>query len=574
MNSAREKRLDILREVPFLAQLDHRLLQDKNGRHPVLEMGTRKERRLRAKAAKKLTERYNKHLVSLRDSGARFPVDQFLRQLAIEYTHRYASSGLRTQPISFNYLEPFLNIAFFSESIAPYVMLCNEYNNLFSSVDFFDYLTGDGADAFDVTSLMDLPEAEILHFTINGHILDLTFLGPGEREFALSGFSLVRRGSSVHWFMVGGRLFTADEWRDLQSQDKEVAIQNVPVWKRAFIKDALERHGNKAGRALALEGTNSAAKTILCGEFDVTVAKHLARCIMFEAENTFHMFCDDPEVVAAVDNERKEEVIRNMMEQLGAAGAMWNLAEALLQLPHYFAHRVTIADEALKKAGKRVSGPKGGDGPGARFRIVPALEVQKASSVVREIRLPHYLTEIEGHWRKIAKDAMGQDRNGNPVKGKTWVRQSSQWKELHPETPIVYVKDRIAAAKLKAEEIMDLAAAAEVSPPEAELALKQQTLPELYILRCSVMDNEVYKVGWTSGTAESRAKQLSSETGVPVAFVVAKCWVHANARALEAEAHAMLAPYRINDRREFFRAPLQVLEDVIEGVVHRAAQRN
>jgi hypothetical protein len=46
--------------------------------------------------------------------------------------------------------------------------------------------------------------------------------------------------------------------------------------------------------------------------------------------------------------------------------------------------------------------------------------------------------------------------------------------------------------------------------------------------------------------------QLSSETGVPVAFVVARSWAHANARALEAEAHAMLAPYRINDRREFF----------------------
>jgi hypothetical protein len=102
----------------------------------------------------------------------------------------------------------------------------------------------------------------------------------------------------------------------------------------------------------------------------------------------------------------------------------------------------------------------------------------------------------------------------------------------------------------------------------------KHALPELYILRCSVMESEVYKVGWTSGTAESRAMQLSSETGVPVAFVVARSWAHANARALEAEAHAMLAPYRINDRREFFRAPLQVLEEIIEGVFHRAAQRN
>lgn len=573
MNSGREKRLGILREVPFLAQLDHRLFQDQNGGHPALEMGTRKERRLREKAAKKLAERYHRHLLSLRDSGAKFPVDQFLRQLAMEYTHRYAGSGTRTQPTSFNYFEPFLNIKFFPESIAPHVTLCSEYNHLFSSVDFFDYLTGTGANTFDVVSLMGLREAEILHFTINGHILDLTFLGPGEREFALSGFSLVRRGSSVHWFMVGGRLFTADEWKELQSQDEEVEIQNVPVWKRAFMRDVLEQNGDKAGCAVALEGTTLAAKTILCGEFDVTVSKHLARCIMFEAENSFHLFCDDPEVVTAVEDARKEEITGEMMEQIGAAGTMWNLAEALLQLPHYFAHRVPIADEVVKKAGKRVSGLKGGDGPGARFRIVPALEVQKVGSIVREVRPPHYLTETEGHWRKLANDAIGQDRNGNPIKGKTWVQQSSKWKELHPEIPVVYVKDRIASAKLKAEEIMDLAAAAGKRPPEYGVVPKH-ALPELYILRCSVMESEVYKVGWTSGTAESRAMQLSSETGVPVAFVVARSWAHANARALEAEAHAMLAPYRINDRREFFRAPLQVLEEIIEGVFHRAAQRN
>ena len=371
VNSGWEKRLGILRDVPFLAQLDHRLLQDQNGGYPVLEMGTRKERRLREKAAKKLVERYHKHLLSLNASGAKFPVDQFLRQLAMEYTDRYAGSGTLTQPISFSYFEPFLNIRFFPESIAPHATLCDECNHLFSSVDFFDYLTGSGADTFDVASLKDLPEADILHFTVNGHILDLTFLGPGEREFALSGFSLVRRDNSVHWFMVGGRLFTADEWKELQSQDKEVEIQNVPVWKRAFMRDVLERNGNKAGRAVALEGTVSAAKTILCGEFDVTVSKHLSRCIMFEAENSFHLFCDDPEVVIAVEDARKEEVIGNMMEHIAAAGAMWNPAEALLQLPHYFTHRVPIADEVVKKAGKRVSGLKGGEGPGARFRIVP-----------------------------------------------------------------------------------------------------------------------------------------------------------------------------------------------------------
>ncbi len=536
-------------------------------------MGTRNERRLREKAAKKLADRYNRHLIALRDSGARFPVDQFLRQLAIEYTHRYASSGVRTQPTNFNYFEPFVDIKFFPESIAPHAALCVEHNNLFSSVDFFDYLTSDDAGVFNVSDLMKIPEAQILHFTINGHILDLTFMGPGEREFAISGFSLVRRGTSVHWFMVGGRLFTPDEWKEMQSEVKELTLDDASVWKREFLKEALEEHGAQAGPPLALEGTTSAAKTILCGEFDVSVSKHLGRCIMFESENTFHVFCDDPEVVTSIDRDKKDEIVRNMMEQIEKAGAMWNLAEGLLQLPHYFDHRVTIAEEIYKKSGKRIAGLKGGEGPGARFKVVPALEVKRAGKVVREVQLPHYLTEVEGHWRKLEKGEVGKDRNGNPVKGKTWVVKSSEWRELNPDTPIVYVKDRIEAAKLKAEEIMDLAAAAEANADKAEPA-GADALPELYILRCSVMDSEVYKVGWTSGTAEARAKQISNETGVPVAFVVVKRWAHADAKNLETEVHAMLAPYRLNDRREFFRAPLHVIEEIVEGVVRRAAQRN
>jgi hypothetical protein len=573
MDKNRKTRLDILSKMPLLAQLDHRLLQNQDGSHPINQMGTRHERRARKNAVKKISDQYLRHLTFLEKSGVMFPVDQFLRQLAFEYTHRYASSGVGTQPASFNYFEPFLHIRFLPESIAPYAALCTEHNHLFNAVDFFDYLTGVDATAFVVADLMKLPEAEILHFTTNGSILDLTFLGPGEREFVISGFSLVRRGASVHWFMIGGQLFSADEWKETRIDDQEIDLENVPIWKRAIIKESIERHGNKAGLPVALEGTTSAAKTILCGEFDALVAKHISRCIMFETENSFSLFYDDPDAISALGGKVKDDLVRNMMEKIGAAGVMWNLAEGLLQLPHYFEHRVMIADETLRITGKRASGLKGGKGPGANFRIVPALEVQKVGSVVREVRLPHYLTETEGHWRKIAGDAVGQDRTGKPVKGKTWIQISNAWRELNPNVPIVYVKDRVSAAKLKVAEIIDLAMAAKNSVSEAETE-QQGAMPELYVLRCAVMDSEVYKVGWTSGKAEVRARQLSSETGIPVAFVVVRAWAHIEAKGLEAEAHAMLAPYRLNDRREFFRAPLKVIEEIIEGVVDRAGRRN
>jgi hypothetical protein len=84
------------------------------------------------------------------------------------------------------------------------------------------------------------------------------------------------------------------------------------------------------------------------------------------------------------------------------------------------------------------------------------------------------------------------------------------------------------------------------------------------------MKEEVYKVGWTSGTAEKRAEQLSSATGVPMSFVVVHSWKHENAEALEKSVHAMLEPYRINDRREFFHANYRSIERIIEAEIQRS----
>jgi hypothetical protein len=57
------------------------------------------------------------------------------------------------------------------------------------------------------------------------------------------------------------------------------------------------------------------------------------------------------------------------------------------------------------------------------------------------------------------------------------------------------------------------------------------------------MKDEVYKVGWTSKTAEHRAQELSSASGVPTAFVVVQSWQHSDAEQLEKGIHAMLDPY-------------------------------
>lgn len=85
------------------------------------------------------------------------------------------------------------------------------------------------------------------------------------------------------------------------------------------------------------------------------------------------------------------------------------------------------------------------------------------------------------------------------------------------------------------------------------------------------MAEQIYKVGYTSFNSNDRAKQLSSATGVPLSFIVVKSWQHQNAAALETEVHMMLAPYRLNDAREFFQASFETIESIIERAISRTA---
>jgi hypothetical protein len=86
------------------------------------------------------------------------------------------------------------------------------------------------------------------------------------------------------------------------------------------------------------------------------------------------------------------------------------------------------------------------------------------------------------------------------------------------------------------------------------------------------MKDEVYKVGWTSGTAAERARELSSATGVPSSFVVVEAWTHIDPEALEKSIHAMLSPYRVNDARESFQANYSTIKQVIVTEIARIAR--
>ena len=70
---------------------------------------------------------------------------------------------------------------------------------------------------------------------------------------------------------------------------------------------------------------------------------------------------------------------------------------------------------------------------------------------------------------------------------------------------------------------------------------------------------DLYKIGCTERSPQQRADDLSRATGVPSEFVVLGYIECANFQQVEREIHRRLENYRPNDRREFFKAPLELI---------------
>lgn len=121
----------------------------------------------------------------------------------------------------------------------------------------------------------------------------------------------------------------------------------------------------------------------------------------------------------------------------------------------------------------------------------------------------------------------------------------------------------MSSARLKIDEYLD---AVEAIKNTSEKQLNSGE-GELYVLRCSAMKEQIFKVGYTSGCSYERAKQLSSATGVPLAFFVVRCWKHKEAKRLETEVHMMLSPYRLNNGREFFEVKYETIEKVVNSAL-------
>ncbi|HBO22449.1 MAG TPA: hypothetical protein DD649_06110 [Providencia sp.] len=87
----------------------------------------------------------------------------------------------------------------------------------------------------------------------------------------------------------------------------------------------------------------------------------------------------------------------------------------------------------------------------------------------------------------------------------------------------------------------------------------------VYVLSNEYMPG-IYKVGMTTVSPESRAKELSSATGVPDKFKIEASFYSDAPADDESFIHKHLSEFRINESREFFKCDLEDITDICSEV--------
>lgn len=539
----------------------------------------RAERRHKAKKLESKKWFRQKKILALTTAknGAGLPQDQQLREFYIEFAGRELEGRLKSLSPAFNVLEAFLR---FAPKYLTYEIR-DERDHLFSIVDFLDFATGSDAPDDPTKSAYSLAENIVYSYNSLGDPYDLTFSIPGFQQFVLGGVSMVRHDDEISLMLLGGPVCSLEEMTTEIDRKLDEGVENFD--------DAPEKgifgSGNNLTPEATMAGTEDVWKHIILTRFDLKRKKEQVRYVLAFEGAAYDIATDDPMIFASPPSSGQLKILESNCNFLNKNAILFELSKTALMLPAYFDFKVQLVRETQRRtkfgdAKKLTSPPPQGqkiprDGR-VTFRKVAALEIIDVSTPpsIRTYTPPSFQVEIHGFWRTLKRDSVGHALDGSEVKGRTWVKAHSRWRDRPKPDHVVLVKASVAAAK--ATVATHEASKRRIAPAKEEPAKDIVPAPSsakgkkagyVYVMSNPTMDKDIYKVGRTTKSPDERAKELSAETGVALEFLVVSQWETSDCAAAEKLIHQALEPHRLSKRREFFKAPYKTIHGAINQVL-------
>lgn len=462
-----------------------------------------------------------------------------VRMYFMEFLNRLCFHGPDTFPLSFNVVEAFLE---FVRSRCVFD-LRYELEHLLSVDDYFRWHESAATFRKPAVLLDAMKEGVNYSFNMINEANGLR-LSCGESMVVIGGVSLVRHGHELSSIVVAG------ESPPDPTDEDAAAVQDLAG-------DVTEGRGTVTPdptlgiRDRDLPGFPGHARVIMLTRINLRTAEYDVRYVNRDIGDRFDVLTDDLTAFDGIPDGEWESTAESSLNALGRYDELFSAAAAMIYLP------VAFIDESEKVRKVAFSTLLGAEKE--RREVQEAIALLGAHEIVlsRDVKClavrpsspahlqqqhhpPELQFKTEGYWRPTGAGEVGEDKEGNPVVGRTWVSRTESWS---------------------------------ARPPGAFLAQQREPRPSgpdpgvVYVLRSSSHHAELYKIGMTRRSSDVRAKEIGGATGVPLPFGVLASWDVGDCAAVEKEVHRRLRPYRINPRREFFMLALSEITQVINGVV-------
>lgn len=478
-------------------------------------------------------------------NGLGFSADSMLREYNREYNSRVLNGSLHDLPGSFNVAEAFNK---FSPPTATFKIL-DEIDHIFSFDEFIDFVTSGEFDSSTITSLKQITDGKIYSYNSISDPQEITFSTNNNKSYGFSSISFIKFGSEVSIILVAGQEC------DLVEKTNEIkeSLKNMEIFRH---RSHIHPSDDFEVGAMPLSENCPLFKSMVLARIDLDTQTFDARYVYEDWGQSYHGITDD--VTAFIDssgkfiNKKAEEHIKKMPEIMGQHQALFELCKTCLFLPDYFE---TFSDDLLIerhptefiKFRNKLKNQKTislvGDVYKVPYRQPYVLIREKRRSPTRTgFMTPEISIETSGFWKKLPIQSQGEDKNGNPITGRTWVSKTLSWSETSANDGILSITRK-----------------KEVNGSD--------NAGYVYVMRSAAHQKDVFKIGLTKRDAETRSKELSRSTSSPDHFLVVEEWYVTDCVLAERLIHEKLQDYRVNPKREYFKARYSVIFAAIDEVI-------
>lgn len=477
--------------------------------------------------------------------GAGLPLDAQIREYNAEYNSRLFLHSIRDLPASFNVMEAFNRFT----PLPAYFQIRQEKDHRFSFIDFLDYYTSSPHPITASSIVEATSEGVIYSYNVAGNLREFFIRTVDGLDFGIVGASLVRFGNEISMMLLVGRVC------DLGQQSAQLQA-NAASATPAPDREHIVADPDRAVEATAVGGEPDFWKAIVLARIDLEEMSLDSRSVYYDIGSGYVGFTDDMAAYCGDDGRflapEFAEIARAAIEDLDRHAGLFDLCKTFLLLPQYFYRRETEATV------ERFVTEYGANRDADAFKGISALTDAASRVAVRNVLNlagsvahpadsvsflpPDIRIEKSGYWKRIAPDAVGEDKHSRPIRGRTWVHQHLSWVE----------------SKERSESLV----------ARRPLSLTEGRNPGyIYVMRSAAHPRDLFKIGLTRRSPEQRAAELTRDTSAPDQFLVVQDWAVSDCVLAEERIHRALEGYRINPRREFFSAPYRLVCDTIAKII-------